>query len=245
MLCIRAGPTPWPARSPDMNPLDFYLRGRLKSLVYASAVSNVEVLQQRIERACGIVRNELNGLCIVQRSLRRRAQKCSKAQGEPSRAVASRSKASHLGLALRNARWFESSWEKKFSYEISASVWDRCPPSIVMHLRSYDRSSLAQDNMDPTDLLRLAREDNAVSLPTSFNSSEIFCVIVRRKSSGTEKNYLRHRDLNACFQLYVLMLYPLSHTGFPSRWRIESSQFKFHLLGSLRWPPSALRHRCL
>ncbi|KAJ4443557.1 hypothetical protein ANN_05230 [Periplaneta americana] len=61
-------------RSPDMNPLDFYLWGRLKSLMYTSAVPNVEVLQQRIEHACGIVRNELNGLCNVQRSLRRRAQ---------------------------------------------------------------------------------------------------------------------------------------------------------------------------
>ncbi|KAJ4427251.1 hypothetical protein ANN_24869 [Periplaneta americana] len=56
-----------------------------------------------------------------------------------SRAVASLSKASCLGLALRNVRWFESSWGKKFSHEISASVWDRCPPSIVMHLGSYDR----------------------------------------------------------------------------------------------------------
>ncbi|KAJ4438125.1 hypothetical protein ANN_14064 [Periplaneta americana] len=53
-------------------------------------------------------------------------------------AMASWSKASCLGLALRNARWFESSWEKKFSHEISASVWDWCPPSIVMHLGSYD-----------------------------------------------------------------------------------------------------------
>ncbi|KAJ4443604.1 hypothetical protein ANN_05278 [Periplaneta americana] len=56
-----------------------------------------------------------------------------------SHAVASRSKASCLGLALRNARWFESSWGKKFSHEISASAWDRCPPSIVIHLGSYDR----------------------------------------------------------------------------------------------------------
>ncbi|KAJ4448088.1 hypothetical protein ANN_10100 [Periplaneta americana] len=31
-----------------------------------------------------------------------------------SRAVASRSKASCLGLALRNARWFESSWGRNF-----------------------------------------------------------------------------------------------------------------------------------
>ncbi|KAJ4438234.1 hypothetical protein ANN_14173 [Periplaneta americana] len=53
--------------------------------------------------------------------------------------VESRSKASCLGLALRNARWFESSWGNKFSHEISASVWDRCPPSIVRHLGNYDR----------------------------------------------------------------------------------------------------------
>ncbi|KAJ4427527.1 hypothetical protein ANN_25175 [Periplaneta americana] len=49
-------------------------------------------------------------------------------------AVASRSKASRLGLAL--VRFLMG---KKFSHEISASVWDRCPPSIVMHLGNYDR----------------------------------------------------------------------------------------------------------
>ncbi|KAJ4447405.1 hypothetical protein ANN_09412 [Periplaneta americana] len=53
------------------------------------------------------------------------------------RAVVSWSKASYLGLALRNARWFVSSWGKKVSHEISASVWDRCPPSIVMHLERF------------------------------------------------------------------------------------------------------------
>ncbi|KAJ4430828.1 hypothetical protein ANN_19419 [Periplaneta americana] len=71
--------------------------------------------------------------------LRRRVEEGLKAKRDESRAVASRSKASRLGLALRNARWFESSWGKKFSHEILASVWDRCPPSIVMHLGSYDR----------------------------------------------------------------------------------------------------------
>ncbi|KAJ4452163.1 hypothetical protein ANN_03681, partial [Periplaneta americana] len=55
------------------------------------------------------------------------------------RAVASWSKASCLGLTLRNTRWFDSSWENKFSHEISASVCNRCPPSIVMHLGSYNR----------------------------------------------------------------------------------------------------------
>ncbi|KAJ4449307.1 hypothetical protein ANN_00705 [Periplaneta americana] len=42
-------------------------------------------------------------------------------------------------------------------------------------------------------------------------------------SSGTEKNSLWHWDLNPGFQLYVLMLYPLSHTRFPSQCQIESS----------------------
>ncbi|KAJ4427466.1 hypothetical protein ANN_25114 [Periplaneta americana] len=56
-----------------------------------------------------------------------------------SRAVASWPKASCLRDALRNARWFESTWRKKCSHEISASVWDLCPPNIVMHLGSYDR----------------------------------------------------------------------------------------------------------
>ncbi|KAJ4442974.1 hypothetical protein ANN_04622 [Periplaneta americana] len=51
-----------------------------------------------------------------------------------SRVVASWSKAFCLGLALRNAHWFEFSWGKKFSHEISASVWGRCPPRIMMHL---------------------------------------------------------------------------------------------------------------
>ncbi|KAJ4449394.1 hypothetical protein ANN_00793 [Periplaneta americana] len=37
---------------------------------------------------------------------------------------------------------------KEFSYEISASVWDYCPSSIVMHLENYDRlrNSVAKTN---------------------------------------------------------------------------------------------------
>lgn len=78
----RGGPIAWPARSPDLNPLDFYLWGRLKTLVYSSAVPNREVLQQRIEGGCEIIRGELNGLCNVQRSLMRRARVCLQVQGQ-------------------------------------------------------------------------------------------------------------------------------------------------------------------
>jgi hypothetical protein len=37
-LIGRGGPTAWPPRSPDLNPLDFYLWGRLNTLVYAAPV---------------------------------------------------------------------------------------------------------------------------------------------------------------------------------------------------------------
>uniref|UniRef100_A0A2H1V4P8 SFRICE_034143 n=1 Tax=Spodoptera frugiperda TaxID=7108 RepID=A0A2H1V4P8_SPOFR len=31
---VKRGPIPWPARSPDLTPMDFYLWGHMKSLVY-------------------------------------------------------------------------------------------------------------------------------------------------------------------------------------------------------------------
>ncbi|KAJ4451445.1 hypothetical protein ANN_02907 [Periplaneta americana] len=52
-----------------------------------------------------------------------------------SRAVASRSKASRLGPALRNARWFESSWGKKLSHEIS--VRERDQKTYLLELYEY------------------------------------------------------------------------------------------------------------
>jgi hypothetical protein len=46
----KAGPTTWPPRKSDLNPLNFYLWERLKSLVYAIPVDNGEALHHRI---CG------------------------------------------------------------------------------------------------------------------------------------------------------------------------------------------------
>ena len=46
----RGGPIAWPARSPDLNPLDFYLWGHLKSIVYATSIENAEILRNRIEQ---------------------------------------------------------------------------------------------------------------------------------------------------------------------------------------------------
>ena len=39
----------WPARSPDLNPLDFHLWEHLKSIIYATSIENAEILRNRIE----------------------------------------------------------------------------------------------------------------------------------------------------------------------------------------------------
>ena len=53
----RGGPHLRPARSPDLNPLDFFLWSHLKSLVYTTAVENVEDLRNRIMQGCDTIRN--------------------------------------------------------------------------------------------------------------------------------------------------------------------------------------------
>jgi len=47
----RGGPIPWPPRSPDLSPLDFFLWGYIKSIVYAEKIRNIQHLQDRITSA--------------------------------------------------------------------------------------------------------------------------------------------------------------------------------------------------
>ena len=44
----RGGPIPWPALSPDLSPLDFWLWGYLKNKVYADVVTTLDELRQAI-----------------------------------------------------------------------------------------------------------------------------------------------------------------------------------------------------
>lgn len=46
----RRGPIEWPARSPDLTPLDYFLWGYLKSKVYVTRPANLEELQARIRQ---------------------------------------------------------------------------------------------------------------------------------------------------------------------------------------------------
>jgi hypothetical protein len=53
----RVGLTVWPPCSPDFNPLDFYLWGHIKPLVYAAPVDDEEALHHRIVDVCQTIRN--------------------------------------------------------------------------------------------------------------------------------------------------------------------------------------------
>jgi hypothetical protein len=72
----RGGPTAWPPRSPDMNPPDFYLWGRLNTLVYAAPVDNEEALHHRIVDVCQTIHNYPGIFERLGRSMTRRVEAC-------------------------------------------------------------------------------------------------------------------------------------------------------------------------
>ena len=47
----RRGPVEWPPRSPDLSPLDFYLWGHLKFMVYQVKIQDINHLKERITDA--------------------------------------------------------------------------------------------------------------------------------------------------------------------------------------------------
>lgn len=76
----RRGPIEWPARSPDFNPLDFFLWGHLKTVCYATPPASVEDLQQRIEAECRRITPEM--LQNVRRSFEARLYYCMEVDGK-------------------------------------------------------------------------------------------------------------------------------------------------------------------
>lgn len=54
-------PVQWPSRSPDFNPLDYWLWGYLKSKVYRNSVSDLASLRNAIiSNVLGITREQLH-----------------------------------------------------------------------------------------------------------------------------------------------------------------------------------------
>lgn len=74
------GPIRWPPRSPDLTPLDFFLWGHLKSVVYDTEPQNLQDLQNRIVEACRSIRPETIRT-VTSKNLRDRFEKCIEAGG--------------------------------------------------------------------------------------------------------------------------------------------------------------------
>lgn len=55
----RRGPIEWPARSPDLSPLDFFLWGYLKTKIYKTQPASLEDLRQRIINECQTITPEM------------------------------------------------------------------------------------------------------------------------------------------------------------------------------------------
>jgi Transposase. len=77
----RAGPVLWPPRSPDLNPLDFFVWGYLKTLVYGTPVNSLEELQLRINQKCQEIQTKEGVFERVRISLRRRCRACLEMDG--------------------------------------------------------------------------------------------------------------------------------------------------------------------
>lgn len=72
----RGGPINWPARSPDLSPLDYFLWGHMKSLVYADKPVNRQQLLNKITDACNNIRNDAELLLRSTTSIIQRAEVC-------------------------------------------------------------------------------------------------------------------------------------------------------------------------
>ncbi|GBO03872.1 hypothetical protein AVEN_149986-1 [Araneus ventricosus] len=69
-----SGCVEWPTRSPDLNPLDFFLWGYIKQRVYATSTSTLQELRNCITDACTSVLADM--LYNVQREVQSHVQMC-------------------------------------------------------------------------------------------------------------------------------------------------------------------------
>lgn len=74
-------PISWPARSPDLNPIDFCFWGVMKDKVYSVPIESVEHLRQRIQQSAEEFRNIPGVFQNVRFSLLKRARYCIQENG--------------------------------------------------------------------------------------------------------------------------------------------------------------------
>jgi len=75
----RYGPIRWPARSPDLNPLDFFLWGYCKEKIYKTLPENIEDLDTRLRYAIWAIEEDV--MNNVQENLLKRMRACVRMDG--------------------------------------------------------------------------------------------------------------------------------------------------------------------
>lgn len=70
----RGGPIHWPARCPDLTPLDYFLWGHIKEIVYRNPVRDREECRRRINEAFASVGANEEMIRRVTNNLRRRVE---------------------------------------------------------------------------------------------------------------------------------------------------------------------------
>lgn len=77
----RFGNVAWPARSPDLTPMDFYIWGTLKASVYSAPVQSRDELIQRIRSSCDEIRGKDVEVLRATMSVVRRCRLCIQEEG--------------------------------------------------------------------------------------------------------------------------------------------------------------------
>jgi len=72
----RGGPVAWPPKSPGLTPLDYYLWGHMKTLVYETKVESRAALRDCIFAAAEHISNHPDNVDSATQSLLMRAEKC-------------------------------------------------------------------------------------------------------------------------------------------------------------------------
>lgn len=72
----RRGPVEWPPRSPDLTPLDFFLWGVLKDMVYAEKPNTIDILKNTIKEKVQLINSDKELCRKVCHSVKHRYEMC-------------------------------------------------------------------------------------------------------------------------------------------------------------------------
>lgn len=77
----RGGPISWPPRSPDLNPVDFFVWGYYKELVYSKESFDIDELRRKLSQAENQIKRNMAAFRNIKRNFLNRCRLCIQTQG--------------------------------------------------------------------------------------------------------------------------------------------------------------------